>query len=187
MQNKEYLVPNEFILQAPPSLGCRKFPMFLISGFLHLAVFCYFFYFFVFHLAFFFLSEWCRTALVFPSCQINNLSDYIERKRYGLKCVKLYVFAVCGIHSLVKYLSCCLEQGLLLLSPYTLCKPLEVLCRLRITENGSLRFQACPIQLLSFGFNSPQLLLLVVLSLDLFWFAFLPSLAISTNLCRFLR
>ncbi len=78
------------------------------------------------------------------------------------------LFAVCGIHSLVKYLSCCLEQGLFLLSPYTLCKPLEVLCRLRITENGSLRFQAYPIQFLSFGFNLPQLLLLVVVALDLF-------------------
>ena len=78
------------------------------------------------------------------------------------------LFAVCGIHSLVKYLSCCLEQGLFLLSPYTLCKPLEVLCRLRITENGSLRFQACPIQLLSFGLKPAQLLLLVVVALDLF-------------------
>lgn len=29
---------------------------------------------------FLFLSEECRTTLVFPSCQINNLSDYIERK-----------------------------------------------------------------------------------------------------------
>nr|DAN10745.1 MAG TPA: hypothetical protein [Bacteriophage sp.] len=75
-------------------------------------------------------------------------------------------FAV--VHSLVKYLSCCFEQGLFLLSPYTLCKPLEVLCRLRITENGSLRFKAYPIQLLSFGFNLPQLLLLVVVALDLF-------------------
>lgn len=78
------------------------------------------------------------------------------------------LFAVCGIHSLVKYLSCCLKQGLFLLSPYTFCKPLEVLCRLRITENGSLRFQAYPIQFLSFGFNLPQLLLLVVVALDLF-------------------
>lgn len=78
------------------------------------------------------------------------------------------LFAVCGIHSLVKYLSCRLGQGLFLRSPYTLCKPLEVLCRLRITENGSLRFQAYPIQLLSFGFNLPQLLLLVVVALDLF-------------------
>ena len=76
--------------------------------------------------------------------------------------------AVCGIHSLVKYLSCRLGQGLLLLSPCTLCKPLEVLCRLRITENGSLRFQVHLPQLLSFGFNSPQLLLLVVVALYLF-------------------
>ena len=75
-------------------------------------------------------------------------------------------FAV--VHSLVKYLSCCLEQGLFLLSPYTLCKPLEVLCRLRITENGSLRFQAYPIQLLSFGLKPAKLLLLVVVALDLF-------------------
>lgn len=84
------------------------------------------------------------------------------------------LFAVCGIHSLVKYLSCCLKQGLLLLSPYTLCKPLEVLCRLRITENGSLRFQVHLPQLLSFGFNSPQLLLLVIVALDLFWVRLSP-------------
>ena len=84
-------------------------------------------------------------------------------------------FAV--IHSLVVLLilsSCCLGQGLLLLSPYTLCKPLEVLCRLRITENGSLRFRVHPPQLLSFGFNLPQLLLLVVVALYLFGVLFSP-------------
>ena len=82
--------------------------------------------------------------------------------------LNLMLVAVCGIHSLVKYLSCRLGQGLLLLSPCTLCKPLEVLCRLRITENGSLRFQVHLPHLLSFGFNLSQLLLLVIVALDLF-------------------
>ena len=82
--------------------------------------------------------------------------------------------AVCGIHPLVKYLSCRLGQGLLLLSPCTLCKPLEVLCRLRITENGSLRFRVHLPQLLSFSFNLPQLLLLVVVALYLFRVLFSP-------------
>lgn len=147
--------------------GLQEFPMFLVSVFLHLAVFCYF----ISRVPprFLFYRNECRTTLVFPSCQIKKLlSEYIERKDTVSNVLYLMLFAVCGIHSLVKYLSCRLEQGLFLLSPYTLCKPLEVLCRLRITENGSLRFQACPIQLLSFGFNSPQLLLLVVVAPDLF-------------------
>ena len=170
LQNKEYLVPNEFILQALP-----------------LGVFCYFF---MYHLAFFFfIRNECRTTLVFPSCQIKKLlSDYIERKQYSLKCVKLDVG--CRLRSFIRwlyYLSCCLGQGLLLLSPYTLCKPLEVLCRLRITENGSLRFRVHLPQLLSFGFNLPQLLLLVVVALTFSGFSFLQSLASSINLCRFLR
>lgn len=124
---------------------------------------------------FLFYRNECRTTLVFPSCQIKKLlSEYIERKDTVSNVLNFILFAVCGIHSLVKYLSCCLEQGLLLLSPYTLCNPLEVLCRLRITENGSLRFQAYPTELLSFGFNPPQLLLLVVVALDLFWVRLSP-------------
>ena len=148
-------------------MGCRKFPMFLVSGFLHYNLSSVISFLRV-PPRFLFNRNECRTTLVFPSCQINNLSDFIERKDTVSNVLYFMLFAVCGIHSLVKYLSCCLEQGLLLLSPYTLCKPLEVLCSLRITENGSLRFQACPIQLLSFGFNSPQLLLLVVVAPDLF-------------------
>ena len=64
-------------------------------------------------------------------------------------------------------------QGLLLLFSYTLCKPLEVLCRMRISEYGSLQFRIYPIQLLPFGFNPSQLLLLVVVFLD--FVGMLPS------------
>lgn len=71
-----------FWLQEVPDVPCFGIP----------ALSCLLlFHFFVFHLAFFFNRNECRTTLVFPSCQINNLSEYIERKQYSLKCVKLYV------------------------------------------------------------------------------------------------
>lgn len=83
-----------------------------------------------------FLFCWneCRTTLVFPSCQINNLSDYIERKDTVSNVLN---FMFLPFAAFIRWLStypCCFEQGLLL----------------------------------SFGFNSPQLLLLVVVALDLF-------------------
>lgn len=77
--------------------------MFLVSGFLHynlssvISSLCV-------TPRFLFYRNECRTTLVFPSCQIKKLlSDYIERKQYSLKCVILYVFAVCG-HSFAGYI-----------------------------------------------------------------------------------
>nr|DAF73770.1 MAG TPA: hypothetical protein [Caudoviricetes sp.] len=89
LQNKEYLVPNEFILQTLPLwvAGSSRCSLFRDS-----CTIIYLLLFLHFHLAFFFYRNECRTTLVFPSCQIKKLlSDYIERKQYSLKCVKLDV------------------------------------------------------------------------------------------------